>query len=100
LAYYLRVVAAVWMHGPVESATGLVGPGAVRPAIAGGSVEADEEARASGRTPGAMVGLLRQPEVVLVAVVCAAATIAFGVYPEPLLDVARDAGNAITSLVS
>ena len=42
---------------------------------------------------------MKQPEVIFVAVLCAAATIAFGVYPEPLLDVARDAGNAITSLL-
>jgi NADH-quinone oxidoreductase subunit N len=103
LAYYLRVVAAVWMRAPAESAAGLVGPGAVRPAIAGGSVEADFEDRAEGRTPGAAAvsagGTLRQPEVVFVAVVCAAVTIAFGIYPEPLLDVARDAGNAIQSLI-
>ena len=41
----------------------------------------------------------RQPEVVALAVVCAIATIALGIYPDPLLDVARDAGAAITSLV-
>ena len=33
------------------------------------------------------------------AVVCATATIVFGIYPEPLFDVARDAGAALTSLV-
>jgi hypothetical protein len=27
------------------------------------------------------------------------ATVVFGIYPEPLFDVARDAGNAITSLI-
>jgi NADH-quinone oxidoreductase subunit N len=36
---------------------------------------------------------------VLVAVVCAAATIAFGVYPSPLFDIARDAGAAFAGLV-
>ena len=41
----------------------------------------------------------RQPELVLVAVVCAPATIAFGVYPGPLFDIARDAGAALTGLV-
>jgi NADH-quinone oxidoreductase subunit N len=99
LAYYLRVIAAVWMRSPGESAVGAVAAGVARPAIAGGSVEADLEDRALGREPGAAVGVLRQPEVIFVAVVCALVTIAFGVYPEPLLDVARDAGDAITSLI-
>jgi hypothetical protein len=34
-----------------------------------------------------------------VAVVCAVATIAIGVYPEPLFNVARDAGSALQSLL-
>jgi hypothetical protein len=42
---------------------------------------------------------LLQPEVALVALVCAAATIFFGVYPEPLFSLARDAGSALTSLI-
>ena len=41
----------------------------------------------------------RQLELVLVAVVCGAATIAFGVYPGPLFDIARDAGSVFTGLV-
>ena len=40
-----------------------------------------------------------QPEVVFVAVVCALVTVVFGIFPEPLFDVARDAGEAIQSLV-
>jgi NADH-quinone oxidoreductase subunit N len=40
-----------------------------------------------------------QPEVVLVAVLAAAATIFFGIYPDPLFDVARDAGAALANLV-
>ena len=31
------------------------------------------------------------------ALVCATAAIAFGIYPEPLFEVARDAGAALTS---
>ncbi|HET6550416.1 MAG TPA: NADH-quinone oxidoreductase subunit N [Solirubrobacter sp.] len=115
LAYYLRVVAAVWMTEAPAAAV------RARPAMAGGSPEADDEDRAAGRSPGSSVPatrgdtgavvaadygdeggvgrVLRQPEVVFVAVVCAIATIAFGVYPEPLLDVARDAGDAIKSLI-
>jgi NADH-quinone oxidoreductase subunit N len=93
LAYYLRVVAAVWMRSPSEAVA--VRPGRVpggRPAIAGGSQEADAELVAQPPRH-------RQPELVFVAVVCALATIAIGVYPEPLFDVARDAGAALTSLV-
>jgi NADH-quinone oxidoreductase subunit N len=81
LAYYLRVVAAVWMRAP--EARPAVPGGTPRPAIAGGSPEAPR---------------LVQPEVIAVAVVCAAATIFFGVYPEPLLGLARDAGAVFTEL--
>ena len=38
-------------------------------------------------------------EVVFVAVVCALVTVAFGVFPEPLFDIARDAGEAFSSLL-
>jgi NADH-quinone oxidoreductase subunit N len=93
LAYYLRVVAAVWMRSPSEAVA--VRPGRVpggRPLIAGGSAEADAVAPPPPRRR-------HQVEVVFVAVVCALATIWLGVYPEPLLDVARDAGAALLSLV-
>jgi NADH-quinone oxidoreductase subunit N len=95
LAYYLRVVAAVWMRAPGER-TAVVA--AARPAIAGGSAEADADpsvaaagARVSGRR-------LLQPEVVGLGVLCAAASLFFGVYPSPLLDLANDAGAALTNL--
>ena len=41
----------------------------------------------------------RQLELVFVAVVCAAATVVFGVYPGPLFDIAQDAGEALKNLV-
>jgi NADH-quinone oxidoreductase subunit N len=89
LAYYLRVVAAVWSRAPEERA--LV-PGG-RPAMAGGSQEADAEgAPARGLAPA-------QPEIVVVAVVAALATLFFGIYPEPLFDVATAAGQALTHLL-
>jgi NADH-quinone oxidoreductase subunit N len=109
LAYYLRVIAAVWMR-PASEALTVRG----RPAMAGGSPEADDEARAAGREPGvgavaatevmgesrdASRPRLLQPEVVFVAVLCAVVTVAVGVYPEPLFNVARDAGSALTSLL-
>jgi NADH-quinone oxidoreductase subunit N len=92
LAYYLRVVAAVWMRSPSEAIgarRAVVAPGA-RPLIAGGSAEADD----------APVGRrLGQWEVAAVAVICAAATVFFGVYPSPLFDLAREAGAALVNLV-
>jgi NADH-quinone oxidoreductase subunit N len=96
LAYYLRVVAAVWLAEPAvaRAAVPLAAPGG-RPAIAGGSVEADEEIAAVAADRGEE----RQFEVGAVAVVCAALTIAVGIYPGPLLDVARDAGAALSGLL-
>jgi NADH-quinone oxidoreductase subunit N len=94
LAYYLRVVAAVWMSAPDEArgSSRAVAPGTARPAIAGGSQEADGVL--DTRTSGAGIGW-----VTAVAVVCAIATIAIGIYPEPLLNVANDAGAALRNLL-
>ena len=97
LAYYLRVVAAVWMRPGIVGASSALAGGAARPVIAGGSAEADEQAYAAGLEPGETRRLL-QPEVIFVAVVCAAATIFFGIYPSPLHDVAVNAGQAFTQL--
>ncbi len=94
LAYYLRVIAAVWMRSPSE-AVAVVPAG--QPVMAGGSQEADA---VSGEV--VVVDAPRrawQGEVIFVAVVCAVATIVLGIYPEPLFEVARDAGAALTSLV-
>jgi NADH-quinone oxidoreductase subunit N len=54
----------------------------VRP-VAGWSPEADT---------------LAQPEVVAVAVLCAAVTIFLGLMPDPLFDVARDVSSALPGL--
>jgi len=103
LAYYLRVIAAVWMRSPEDAPTPVaVGTGVPRPAIAGGSPEADEEpgaVSAGGQVLARRVDRrLRQPEVIGVAVVFAAASVVFGIYPEPLLNLANDAGAAISGL--
>jgi NADH-quinone oxidoreductase subunit N len=94
LAYYLRVVAAVWMSAPDEArgSSRVVAPGTARPAIAGGSQEADEVLVVPSTSTG--VGW-----ITAVAVVCAIATIAIGIYPEPLLNVANDAGAALQNLL-
>ena len=41
---------------------------------------------------------LRQPEVIALAVVCAVATVFFGIFPSPLLDLAGDAGASLAQL--
>jgi NADH-quinone oxidoreductase subunit N len=97
LAYYLRVVAAVWMRAPGERRAGVV---AARPAIAGGSAEADAdaEALAAGERVAMSGRRLIQPEVIGLAVLCAAASVFFGIYPSPLLDLADHAAAALTNL--
>jgi NADH-quinone oxidoreductase subunit N len=81
LGYYLRVVAVMWL-GSVE--IDLAGPVRRRVARVGGwSPEADA---------------IRQPEVLFVALLAAAATIFFGIYPNPLFDAARDVGTSLGHL--
>ena len=81
LVYYLRVVAAMWM-GRYEIELPSVPPRRVKP-VSGWSPEADTRA---------------QPEVAAVAILFAAATILFGLWPDPLLDVAGDVGSALGTL--
>jgi NADH-quinone oxidoreductase subunit N len=80
LAYYLRVVAAIWMRPGEEPA-----PGAALPAMAGGSPEADPIDPDAGRR-----WYLAGP-----AVLAAAATVFFGVIPQPLVEWAEHAGAAL-----
>ena len=84
LVYYLRVVAAMWMtpRGEAE-ARPAVAAGRLSP-VAGASPEADTRA---------------QPERTLVAVVMAALVILTGILPAPLLEVARDMGTSLSSIV-
>jgi len=87
LAYYLRVVAAVWMAS-VTRAT----PSGTQPVIAGAAIGADppvEQVDERGR----------HVEVAGVAVAAAAATIFLGIIPSPLFDLALDAGRALTGLL-
>jgi NADH-quinone oxidoreductase subunit N len=88
LAYYLRVIAAVWMK-PSASATAATGEPV--PAIAGGSQEYD----AARPAPGARCAV-----ITALAVGAAAATVFFGIVPSPLVDWAANAGEAIGSLVT
>jgi NADH-quinone oxidoreductase subunit N len=79
LAYYLRVIAAIWMK---PSASAAEPPAAPVPVIAGASQEADR----------------RWPLITAIAVFGAAATVFFGVIPSPLVDWAANAGEAIASV--
>ena len=79
LAYYLRVVAAMWMRPENKAAAGAT------PAIAGASPEADPVDPEAGRR-WYLVGP---------ALLAAAATIFFGVIPQPLVEFAARAGAAL-----
>src|SRR5436190_3229694 len=82
LAYYLRVIAVMWMTPlDVELPTT---PRRWVPSVGGWSPLADARAH---------------PEVVLVALLAAAATIFFGIVPQPLFNVAHDVGTALGSLL-
>jgi NADH-quinone oxidoreductase subunit N len=77
LAYYLRVVAAMWMRPGGEAAP--------TPAIAGASPEADP----IDPEAGSRLYLLAP------ALLAAAATIFFGIIPQPLVELAEHAGSAL-----
>jgi NADH-quinone oxidoreductase subunit N len=113
LAYYLRVVAAIWMSpatpAPLPVAAGAYGgaPGSPGLApIAGGSPEADAAAVEDGGTAdggegGRWLTVSRAfpvPEVTFVAVLFAAASIFFGIFPSPLFNLVAHAGHALTGL--
>jgi NADH-quinone oxidoreductase subunit N len=81
LVYYLRVVATMWMREPERSV----------PVVAGASPDAPTAQPPTVlRTAGW--------EVTAVAVACALATIALGVVPGPVFNLARDAADALTHL--
>jgi NADH-quinone oxidoreductase subunit N len=79
LAYYLRVIAAMWMRPAVGTELTPTGPGiGGRPALAGGEVARRAE-----------------PEVIAVAVVMGALVLIGGIVPSPLFDFVNHAGSAL-----
>jgi NADH-quinone oxidoreductase subunit N len=82
LAYYLRLIAVMWMS-PVNIELPTVPPRWVK-AVSGWSPEADARA---------------QPEVTVVALLAAAATVFFGIVPQPLFNLAHDVGTALGHLL-
>jgi NADH-quinone oxidoreductase subunit N len=105
LGYYLRVIAAMWMRdsrAPAGEGDAVrVGTPGPRPVLAGGSPEADALGAGSVRlgADAPATGRRAHWEVVLVAVVCAALTVAAGVVPQPLFDLVLRCGQAFTNLV-
>jgi NADH-quinone oxidoreductase subunit N len=101
LGYYLPVVAAMWMReAPVAAAaSGATVAGGPLPALAGGSPELDAELAGDGIQP-VLAEVLSgvQPEVALVAILAGAATIFFGIIPQPLFDLVHGAGTALGGL--
>lgn len=79
LAYYLRVVATMWMTDGKK----LPKRPPANAVIAGAAPEADAA---------------RHPELVAVAVLAALASVVFGIWPQPILDLATDAAVAFFSL--
>jgi NADH-quinone oxidoreductase subunit N len=77
LAYYLRVVAAMWMPSAEASGT--------TPAIAGASPEVDPIDPEAGR----------RIYLVAPALLAAAGAIFFGIVPQPLVEFAQHAGSAL-----
>jgi NADH-quinone oxidoreductase subunit N len=79
LAYYLKVVAAMWMRPGAEPVPG------GSPAIAGAAPEADPIDPEAGR----------RIYLVAPALLAAAATVFFGIIPQPLVDFAAHAGASL-----
>ena len=96
LGYYLPVIAAMWMREAPAGEASLEGaprpagaplpPPEALPVLAGGSPELDEQSTGT------------QPEVLFVALLAGAATIFFGIIPQPLFDLVHHAGGALGGL--
>ncbi|MEA2299614.1 MAG: NADH-quinone oxidoreductase subunit [Solirubrobacteraceae bacterium] len=127
LGYYLRVIAAMWMR-PAPGLEPTAAPLPPRPAMAGGSPEADAEAEAEppleadppppGEIAGGVVapspgrghrtgdGVLepeaprgRHAEVAAVAALGAAGSIFFGIIPQPLFDLVSGVGGTLANIL-
>jgi NADH-quinone oxidoreductase subunit N len=106
LGYYLRVIATIWMRAespsPGPGLLGRLAPFSL-PAMGGGSPEANEPGGSPVTTTGGSVARgsalsLPSAEVAFVAIVFAAATVGFGVFPSIVFHLADHAGRAFTGL--
>ncbi len=96
LAYYLRVVAAVWMRPAAAPVPGESPDTRELPAMAGGSPEADDDEPLAAE-PASAPG--RCWVIVALAAGAAGATVFFGIIPSPLVDWANHAGAAISGFI-
>ena len=99
LAYYLRVLAAVWMRPegpPVQAPLPAIAGGAPLSPL-GGNEPGAADVTFSKPPPGGPLGASRCALVVGAGVICAAATVAFGVYPDPLVDWATNAAESLST---
>ena len=104
LAYYLRVLAVVWIRPEPSAEPPERGEPGAMPAIAGGAPVPDSGPSATAAVAGgtaarredrSALGASRCALVVGVGLICAAATVFFGVIPSPLVDWASHAGASI-----
>jgi NADH-quinone oxidoreductase subunit N len=106
LGYYLRVIATIWMRTETTSpgpgiAERIASLGGLAP-LAGGSSEGEVEGPASSSlspSGGGSSWAIQFPEVAFVAVVFAAATVAFGIFPSLLFHLADHAASALTTIL-
>ena len=109
LAYYLRVISAIWMRPAPKLAPAIAGasPDAHGAFHAGdGSSREDREDRPRPSGPVLAGRALRGGPsggrcslVVGATIIAAAATIVFGIAPSPLVDFAENAGSSIVEMV-
>lgn len=85
LVYYLRVIATMWMGAPATAAAAAAAAASGDAVLAGAAPEADSS---------------RHRELVLLAALMALASVVFGLWPGPLLDISRDAAAALMQLAS
>jgi len=88
LAYYLRIIAVVWLSSP---------SGAAVPVMAGASQELDAAADEGevARDPAVGGPSAAGWEVTAVAVLAGAASLVLGIVPQPLFDLAHQASRAL-----
>ena len=104
LGYYLPVIAAMWMREAPEDAPSPAeqapdpssAPGVGTPPRPGGAARCRRSPAAHpSSTSRSAQRALTQPEVVFVAVLAGAATLFFGIIPQPLFNLVQGAGTAL-----
>jgi NADH-quinone oxidoreductase subunit N len=97
LGYYLRVIAAVWMRPAPKRMPAMAGasPEAVADGPAPGERIEIEPGRAIGGGPSGGRNIVVLGAILLTA----GATLFFGIYPDPLVDFAENAGTALADRV-